>query len=238
MPADKKNNIKLKQKKTLEQQRNIRFEPRDTNRANSGNRNVNEAQNPHMNLRVEGSHVAGNIQMIMNWIIQISPKLIILFLIVSVGVIAGGFALSSLYTVDRIGNTVNPSPIEQGFTEVQPPLVIPANASTPVVSPNACVTAGQELQILTSGTVVVGQMIGATSADGSSNPLGGLGNYDIVDSFLHGALMCRINGETAWQLCGATHKFMAQTDGCIEFLLNDNDPGNNSGEFTARIAIK
>jgi len=104
-----------------------------------------------------------------------------------------------------------------------------------------CVAEGSEIEIRASGVVGVGQYVGSVDPDGTDTGFMGLplgDSYDLERQFPHGALLCRVQGEEDWRYCGRELQFAAETSGCLEFQLNDNDTLNNSGEFEIRFEVR
>ncbi|HEX2907551.1 MAG TPA: hypothetical protein VHO69_11855 [Phototrophicaceae bacterium] len=104
-----------------------------------------------------------------------------------------------------------------------------------------CVQTGDTIQVQAKGTIRVGQWVGTVDPDGTEDgafgvPLGD--GFDLVRKYPHGALMCRVEGEKDWRLCGTEAEFTAPSNGCLEFEINDNDQGANSGEFTVVVDVQ
>jgi hypothetical protein len=105
---------------------------------------------------------------------------------------------------------------------------------------NICVPAGSTISVRASGSIRVGPFVGVVDPEGTERGFMGatLGDsYDLVRSLPHGALMCRVTGEQDWRLCAANLTFQSPLDGCLEFQINDNDQGNNSGAFDVRVEV-
>jgi hypothetical protein len=105
---------------------------------------------------------------------------------------------------------------------------------------NICVPAGSTVSVRASGSIRVGSFVGVVDPQGTEQgfmgaPLGD--SYDLIRSLQHGALMCRMTGEQDWRLCAANLTFQSPLDGCLEFQINDNDQGNNSGAFDVNVSV-
>jgi hypothetical protein len=73
---------------------------------------------------------------------------------------------------------------------------------------------------------------------GSSGPNGkdGYSSYNKVAGFKHGSLLGKIgNGE--WFLIGESSEIVADRDGLLSVMVNDNDPENNEGSYTLEYSI-
>lgn len=99
-----------------------------------------------------------------------------------------------------------------------------------------CVQPGDQVTITASGLIDVGTFAGdggEVGPEGTERGLLGapMGDaYDLVTGFPHAALMYRVDGEPAWRSYAdpTMRTFTAPRAGCLEFQMNDNDPGNNS----------
>lgn len=94
---------------------------------------------------------------------------------------------------------------------------------------------GDRLEIIASGTITVGQFLGNVTPRGREKGLLGLpiDEYDIAPQYPHGALMYRVAPSQSWVLCGDGCEIKATKAGnmTIEFIINDNNTGDNSGNF-------
>ncbi|KQB99197.1 hypothetical protein [Pedobacter sp. Hv1] len=89
---------------------------------------------------------------------------------------------------------------------------------------------GDRLKIEASGKISLGFFAGYGGVEG----IEGYKDYCIEPNFRHGALLYRI-GNGPWQLLGSELSTTAKTGGILQFMVNDNDPGNNSGVFNVSI---
>lgn len=105
------------------------------------------------------------------------------------------------------------------------------------------VTLGDQIKITASGSVCVGRFV--TMLNGCASPDGvSLVDdiYDIVPSYLHAALLCRINRprpaqESDWLLCGTRKIMDVEHTGELELDINDNKQGDNSGQFEVEVTL-
>ena len=108
-----------------------------------------------------------------------------------------------------------------------------------------CVQTGDVVAIKAEGEIEVGTYAGdggKVGPEGTERGLLGLpigDNYDLVPAFPHAVLMFRIVGETAWRSYAdpTARTFTVPATGCLEFQLNDNDPGNNSDTGFLNITV-
>ncbi len=95
--------------------------------------------------------------------------------------------------------------------------------------------AGDRLEVVANGTVTVGQFLGTVTPRGKEKGLFGvpIDEYDIVPKYPHGALMYRLGPDQPWILCGDGCLIKVTKSGImnIEFSINDNNTGDNSGSF-------
>ncbi len=129
-----------------------------------------------------------------------------------------------------------------------PPTTFEVPADVPSYLSGRCLSAGDEVEVRSRGIVRVGTFSGYTGPEGSGIGFAGLpvyGIYNVVPSLPNGALMCRVAGESAWQLCAARSStliyqlpftwrnvtLVAPSAGCLEFTVNDMDRQDNSGAF-------
>jgi hypothetical protein len=96
------------------------------------------------------------------------------------------------------------------------------------------VAAGDYIWVMAQGEIRLGMFAGFADPGGRSSAF--LAGYSTVPELPHGALLCRVTGET-WQICGAEREFQAAVSGQLEFTVNDDDRANNSGAFDVRIFV-
>jgi hypothetical protein len=128
--------------------------------------------------------------------------------------------------------------------------LVPVSTSTPAISTfkinkptetHIRITKGDHIKITAIGSVCVGPVVGCVPPQG----VGWVSDsYDIVQSYPHAALLCRINQpqveeETAWELCGTRKILEAEWDGELEFNINDNKLIDNSANdyFDVEVTI-
>jgi len=92
---------------------------------------------------------------------------------------------------------------------------------------------GQEVTILATGKVKVGDFMGSVTPAGIS----GYSIYNIVKNYNHGALMARIGGGN-WTYIGNKATFTAKKNGVLYFKINDKFPDNNEGSFNVKYVVK
>jgi len=104
-----------------------------------------------------------------------------------------------------------------------------------------CVSAGQTLNVESTGTVRVGEFVGVVGPEGTLVGFMGFAlgtTYNLVGQYPHAVVMCRIEGELAWRMCGTSTQFTAANNGCLELQINDNDVTDNSGRFTVKVSVR
>jgi hypothetical protein len=99
---------------------------------------------------------------------------------------------------------------------------------------------GDQVTINAEGTIVAGQRVGSVNANGRQS--GGFGNirYPFPQAGA-GALLGVVRDTSGRQsqpfLVGTQLTFTAQSDGRLFLLINDDNYGDNSGEFVVRIRL-
>jgi hypothetical protein len=91
---------------------------------------------------------------------------------------------------------------------------------------------GQKINLSASGQIVLGVFAGSGGPEG----IEGFKSYCIEPDFRHGALLIRV-GEGKWTAVGSHSSIMADMTGTINFMVNDADPSNNSGDFKVLIKV-
>ncbi len=94
---------------------------------------------------------------------------------------------------------------------------------------------GDRILIEASGSVMLGGFAGSAGPNGLTSGL--FQNYNEVRGAYHGALLCRIGYEGYWVNVGEKKEFIAETDGSLNFIVNDAYYNNNSGEFKGTVTI-
>jgi len=107
---------------------------------------------------------------------------------------------------------------------------------------NIHVKSGDLIKIFATGNIKVGPWVGHSDPDGRSSGFAGadLSFYNIVQTLNHAALLYRFSGEGAsdWKFAGKQMEFYAQQNGFLEFQVNDNDQGNNSGAYELKVIVQ
>lgn len=134
----------------------------------------------------------------------------------------------------------------------------PTATPTPTPTPNAslpgrfsvsgrqrtkiCVKAGDKLLVTAGGQISFGPNIRTAGPDGKNTlilPLIGEqyidAQYYKYDNFPFGALLCRLDSESDWRLCGSQNIFIASAPGCLEFEVNDSYLRDNRGAFNVYV---
>lgn len=101
---------------------------------------------------------------------------------------------------------------------------------------------GDKLKVSASGTINVGAILGDVQPSGRKVGLLGLSieKYNIAKGISHGSLIYRLGPDKPWQPCGDKCEIIAPktSELAIEFMVNDNNVGDNSGEFEVIIQKK
>ncbi len=91
---------------------------------------------------------------------------------------------------------------------------------------------GDKISFNATGNIKVGDWVGYASPNGKE----GYTSYNKVGGFKHGSLLGKIgNGE--WFLIGESSTILADRDGVLSVIVNDNDPDNNEGIYTLEYSI-
>jgi len=100
---------------------------------------------------------------------------------------------------------------------------------------------GDQALITASGTIRVGSNIGNIAPDGASTlsntPFAILSNYNIYADLPHAALICRLQDDVDWQVCGGNHVIVAVRYAVLEFDINDAIKVDNTGAFAVQIRV-
>lgn len=109
---------------------------------------------------------------------------------------------------------------------------------------DVCVLPNQTLVITASGIIKLGNFVGYAGPAGTERGLFGLPLGDVYDlehaaGMAHGALICKLDTERDWQHCGAVQPFVLtpQTEGCLEFDINDAEQTNNEAAFDVHVLV-
>jgi len=90
--------------------------------------------------------------------------------------------------------------------------------------------------ISAEGQIRLGLLAGVGGPEG----VPGFTQYNIYADDRHGALFARVrgdDGEEKWKRIGKQGVILAEHVGVLEFLVNDNDPGNNQGSFKVTVQV-
>lgn len=95
---------------------------------------------------------------------------------------------------------------------------------------------GNTINIESSGRIVLGFLAGASDPNG----IAGFQSYSFFPEAPHGSLLVRVSnrGDEDWTICGTRCSIKAGIDGSLEFLVNDRDYQNNSGQYQISVLIK
>ena len=96
---------------------------------------------------------------------------------------------------------------------------------------NIMVKKGDWIKVNASGYIKVGQWVGNSGPEG----INGYGIYNHYADFKHGALLIQVENSPVWRGTNREFKFMAENNGILKFMVNDNDPGNNSGVYSVNL---
>lgn len=106
------------------------------------------------------------------------------------------------------------------------------------------VKAGDLVSIEASGVVKFGAIVGTAGPGGFPNNKGAFGislsGYNLFPNWNHGALLFRFGNNDRWKYydLNKQNTYMVQHNGLLEFNLNDNKQGDNSGAFDVKVTIK
>jgi len=101
-----------------------------------------------------------------------------------------------------------------------------------VLSTEIVLQEGDYVKISASGRMFLGTFAGYASPEGKVF----FARYNYVNDMPHGALLAAV-GDTAVYFIGSKAEFVAPAKGMLVLFVNDNDPGNNRGEFTVRVEV-
>lgn len=107
------------------------------------------------------------------------------------------------------------------------------NVSSQVKKINLKINAGDEVHISASGTIALRGVTGATGPEGTE----GFTNYRMDPVFDYGALLYKI-GDDDWNMVDPEDSIIAEKPGILKFMINDNDPSNNSGSFKVQVVVR
>ena len=111
------------------------------------------------------------------------------------------------------------------------------------IETKVCIKQGTRLLIKAEGSLILGESVGASNADGKDSfPVVGIQvpidkKYYQERAFPLGALMCKMSSEKKWEICGLSKIFVASDAGCLQFEVNDLIKTDNSGAYTVSIQM-
>jgi hypothetical protein len=146
--------------------------------------------------------------------------------------------LDEKYGHATLSALMNIRTIVEAYLEPAAPKPVSLKVSTQTTS-RIKVSRGDKVTIKAHGNIIVGPWVGGSDPDGRSSGFAGasLAQYNLVPNFNHAALLYRISRESGWRLAGKSVEFEADQDGALEFQVNDNDQGNNSGSYDVDVTI-
>jgi tetratricopeptide (TPR) repeat protein len=138
-----------------------------------------------------------------------------------------------------------PTPMPNGQADVNADSLPSAGSSISLSvngylrSDDLCVEVGDTVRLVAQGTIKLGFWLGSSDPNGiEQGMLGAIGDsYDIVPHHPHGALLCKISGESEWRICGSYLEFTSERAGCLEFEINDTDQSDNTGQFNITASL-
>jgi len=92
------------------------------------------------------------------------------------------------------------------------------------------------VMITADGQIRLGSFAGISGPDG----VPGFTQYNICPDDRHGALFARLrddDDEEKWKRIGKDGIILAKKSGVLEFLVNDNEPGNNEGSYKVTVRV-
>ena len=95
------------------------------------------------------------------------------------------------------------------------------------------ITEGDEVRIKASGNMVLHGFTGSVAPDG----IDGFKNHRMDPVFAYGALLYKV-GDDDWNIVDPEDTIVAERTGFLKFMVNDNDPSNNTGKFTVKVTVK
>ncbi len=107
----------------------------------------------------------------------------------------------------------------------------------------ACFVPGNKILVTAKGSMILGQNIGSSNADGKDNfEVLGLSipidkKYYIYPAYPLGALLCRLDTQSDWMACGTSKSWEIDLTGCVEFQVNDKLTSDNSGGYNVSIEV-
>ncbi len=140
----------------------------------------------------------------------------------------------SPFVIDTSGNVY----INQNIP-LPTPKAISTIDITGLTTSTICVETNDVILVRANGGIIVGQFTGSVGPDGTDSGVFGLSldAYDLYPQFPHGALLCKLDAVDEWRACKSSADFVAQATGCLEFNVNDNEQGNNTGFFEVEIEV-
>ena len=130
------------------------------------------------------------------------------------------------------------------FVQLEHPAVV-LNSKPFVVNgylkSSACFSQGDKILVTATGNMIHGENIGSSNADGKDS-FDVLGvsipidkKYYIYREYPLGALMCKLDSQTDWLVCGTSKSLQIDATGCLEFQVNDAITSGDSGAYSVTI---
>ena len=100
---------------------------------------------------------------------------------------------------------------------------------------------GDEIVIHPSGSMIIGEWLGTSTPKGKESGLFGFSitRYSFFQKIPHAALLYKFSWESnnSWKYCGEKIQIVAPNSGYLEFNINDNKQGDNSGAYDVKVSI-
>jgi hypothetical protein len=140
------------------------------------------------------------------------------------------------YKVSNSSKPENRTPPRQGGTGTSNQYVFDTNS---YVNTNLSVNPGDKIRVKASGRIRFGAFVGSGGPKGIViSP-----QYNYFTDVPHGQLIGRIKQSGAkdlegWVPIAEGSEFVARSSGVLEFAVNDNRPGDNSGSFRIEVTVE
>lgn len=101
------------------------------------------------------------------------------------------------------------------------------------------VNAGDKVEIQATGTIRTGPFCGFVGPEGANDGIQfWCSSYSLIKSYRFGSLLYSSTNDDEWNFCGKSCSFSYSGGGNLEFEVNDEDQGNNSGAFNLEITVR
>lgn len=103
---------------------------------------------------------------------------------------------------------------------------------------------GDEVIIKASGTMTVGAFVGTSTPAGRTSGVAGMSlagyNYPNFRSWNHAVLCYRFGSNDTWKYYDPQkeNKYLVQSNGYLEFFVNDNNQNDNYGAYNVTVTIR